>query len=68
MRYKTDLFGFLVPGFLIVSPIFGFILAAEGCCCPGRSLERTIVLPENNVLVQALPHKTGQDSNDLGEN
>jgi len=52
---------------VIVSPVFGFILTAKGYCCPGRFLEGTYSSSRNNVLVQALPHKTRQEKGNLWE-
>ncbi|MGB6873193.1 MAG: hypothetical protein WBE46_03465 [Dehalococcoidia bacterium] len=45
---------------VIVSPVFGFILTAKGCCCPGRFLERTIVLPETMCLCKHYPIRPGR--------
>jgi hypothetical protein len=46
VRYKTYLFVCLVLIFLIFGSVFGFILTAKVCCCPGWFLERIVVLPE----------------------
>jgi hypothetical protein len=54
-----NLFACLMPIFLVIKPVFGFILTAKDCCCPGRFLERTIVLPETISLGRYYPRRPG---------
>jgi len=55
-----NLFACLMPIFLVIKPVFGFILAAKGCRYPCRFLERIIVLPETMRLGRCYLIKPGK--------
>ena len=57
--------GLICPSCEKFPPILGFVIIAKASGCPGW-FARASSLPKNNALGEALPHKTGQESGDLG--